>query len=191
MRVIGLIVSALTLLSPADAWQHSRAISSPVPLFSAFPVRELYTGPPASLKFNSASDREYLQALLGRTENTPNFAGHYRIVQFRIGNGPTGAVIVDSANGSVHRLPREIATDDFFIHATDCLPAFHGLAWARGEDEEDASVPLSFKESSELLIVRQCRSDGPVSTVDRSYYRWHGGKWHLVARFASPPPPIP
>jgi hypothetical protein len=34
-------------------------------------------------------------------------------VQFRIGNGPTGAVVVDSANGSVHRLPAEITEDDF------------------------------------------------------------------------------
>lgn len=191
MRAIAVIVWALTLLSPADAWQRPPAISNPIPHFSAFPVRELYAGPLASPKFNSASDREYLQALLGRTELTPNFAGHYRIVQFRIGEGPTGAVIVDSANGSMHRLPREIATDDFFLHATDCLPAFRGLPWAKAEDEEDASLPLSFRASSELLIVRRCRVGGLVSSVERSYYRWHGGKWHFVTRFASPPPPIP
>jgi hypothetical protein len=91
----------------------------------------------------------------------------------------------------VFRLPREIAKDDFFIHGTKCLPAFHGLAWAKGDDEEDASAPLSFKANSELLIVRQCRDDRLVSAVDRSYYRWHGGTWHLVGRSASPPPPIP
>jgi hypothetical protein len=35
-----MIVSALALLSPADAWQRSLSISGTVPLFSTFPVRE-------------------------------------------------------------------------------------------------------------------------------------------------------
>jgi len=188
MLSIAAVSAALTLLSGADDGRGSPPLRTPVvPLFSGFPVREVYTGPLATPKPKSASDREHLQALLGGATLAPNFAGHFRIVQFRTGSGPIGALLVDAKSGSVFHLPREIVRDGLFIDGADCLPSLRGLPWARLGDEEDPSTQLSFKTDSELLIVRQCRVDGRA--VDRSYYRWHGREWHLVKRFASPPPP--
>ncbi len=185
MLSVAVFIGALTLLPDADARTSPKVRT--VPLFSDFPVQKLYTGPVATPKLESASDKEHLQALLGRTPLTPNFAGQFTIVQFRTGSGPIGAVMVDSRSGSLFHLPREIVKNGFFIDRTDCLPSLRGVLWAKLGDEEDPSAPVSFKTDSELLVMRQCRAHGPV---DRSYYRWHGRRWHLVKRLASPPPPV-
>jgi len=105
-----------------------------------------------------------------------------------MGSGPLGGVVVDSKTGSIYRLPHEMVQDGVFIHGTDCLAALRGLQRAKAGDEEDAAAPLSFKNNSELLVVRQCRGDG--TAVERSYYRWHGRKWHFLKRLAGPPPPV-
>lgn len=161
------------------------------PHFSDFPVAKVYSGPIGNPKFKSASDEHYLGRLLSDIGDGPNFSGQFRLVQFRMGSGPLGAVVLDSKTGSIYRLPHEIVQDDFFIHSTDCLAALRGLQWAKASDEEDASAALSFKNNSELLVVRQCRVDGTaVTAVERSYYRWHGRKWHFLKRLAGPPPPL-
>jgi hypothetical protein len=157
------------------------------PHFSDFPVANVYSGPIGNPKFKSASDERYLGPLLSGIGDGPNFSGQFRVVRFRMGSGPLGAVLVDSKTGSVYRLPHEIVQDGFFIYGTDCLAAFRGLQWARASDEEDASAPLSFKNNSELLIVRQCRASG--TGVEWSYYRWHRRKWHFLKRLVGPPPP--
>lgn len=184
--------TVLTILLLGDAGRASSADQTlVVPLFSGFPAREVYTGPATGPRFKSAEERDILQVPLANTSLAPNFAGEFRIVQFRTGRGPLGAVMLDSKSGSVFRLPHEIVNDDFFIHGTECLPAYRGLSWAKLGDEWDPSEPLSFKNDSELLIVRMCRIEGTtVSAVDRSYYRWHGRKWHFIKRLVSPPVPV-
>ena len=161
------------------------------PHFSDFPVPKLFSGPIADPKFKDGSDEHYLGRLLSSIADSPNFSGQFRLVQFRLGDGPVGAVVFDSETGSIYRLPHEIVRDDFFVHGTDCLPALHGLKWAKLNDEDDASAPLSFKATSELLVVRQCRVDGTTErAVVVRYYRWHGRKWHFLKRGILPPPPV-
>jgi hypothetical protein len=143
------VFAAIATEQPAPAAQTTFG-----PRFSDFPVAKLYSGPISNPKFSSGSDEHYLGRLLSDIGDGPNFSGQFRLVQFRMGSGPLGAVVVDSKNGSIYRLPREIVQDDFFIHGTDCLAALRGLQWAKASDEEDASAPLSFKNASELLVVR-------------------------------------
>jgi len=158
------------------------------PHFADFPVEKVYDGPIGSPKFKSVSDEHYLRSLLSGMRDGPNFSGHFRLVQFRMGSGPLGAVLLESKTGSIYRLPHEIVQNEFFIHRTDCLAGLRGFRWAKASDEEDASAALSFKTDSELLVVRQCRVDG--TAVERSYYRWHEHKWHFLKRLAGPPPPV-
>jgi hypothetical protein len=159
--------------------------------FSAFPVREMYSGPSAVPRFKNASERDYLGPVLGHIAAAPNFARRFRLVQFRMGSGPIGAVVVDSKTGAVFHLPLDVVRDDFFIHDTDCLSRYHGMQLGDRRDEDEYAAPLSFKTRSELLIVRQCRYDGTaVTEVKWSYYRWHGGKWDLLARTLAAPPPV-
>jgi hypothetical protein len=170
--------------------QPSTSMRVPVgPIFTAFPVRTLYSGPTSTPRFKTTSEKDRL-AVLGGIALTPNFAGRFRVVQFRVGDGPVGAVVIDSKVGSVFRLPNDVVSHDFFIHNTDCLSAYRGLRSKTG-DEQDDSAPLSFKGDSELLIVRQCRMDGrAVTAVERRYYRWHGQKWRLVQRLSAAPPAV-
>src|SRR5262245_48196857 len=128
------------------AGQTSISMRHPVaPLFTSFPAGTPYRGPTATPSFKSTSDKDYLAPLLGGVPLTPNFAGQFRIVQFRMGDGPIGAVVIDSKNGSVFHLPNEVMRDDFFIHNTDCLSAYRGLDGSKTGDEQDDSAPLSFK----------------------------------------------
>lgn len=172
----------ITTEQPAPATRTTR-----FPHFSDFQVPQLYSGPIASPKFERAYDEHYVGHLLSRTSDGPNFSGQFRIVEFRTGNGPLGAIVIDSKTGSIYRLPHEIVMDDFFIHGTECLPALRGLQWAKLNDDDDATAPLSFKATSELLVVRQCRVDRAVVV---SYFRWHGRKWHFLKHGILPPPPV-
>ena len=192
MLSLAAAATALTVLFLDDAGRGSSADRTlVVPLFSWFPAREIYTGPAAAPRFKSAEERDILQVPLAGTPLAPNFAGRFRIFQFRTGSGQLGAILLDSKTGTVFRLPHEIVNDDFFIHGTECLPAYRGLSWAKAGDEGDPSEALSFKTDSELLIVRRCRAEGTsVTPVDKRYYRWHGRKWHLIKRLVSPPVPV-
>lgn len=189
MRIIVFAAAAfLVSLAGTTTGQPAPATRTMLfPHFSDFQVPKLYTGPIANPKFNRVSDEQIIGHLLGSTADGPNFSGQFRIIQFKIGNGPLGAIVVDSKTGSIYRLPPEIVLDGFFIHRTDCLPALRGLQWAKLNDEDDASAPLSFKATSELLVVRQCRID--QTTVVR-YYRWHGRKWHFLQSGILPPLPV-
>jgi len=162
------------------------------PSFGDFPVARLYTGPIATAKFKNASDEKRLGAVLRTVRAEPNFAGHWRIMQFRTGDGPLGAVLLDARSGDVFRLPQEIVGLGFYIPNTDCLASIR--RWQHPASvEEDDSLPLAFTSASELLIVRRCIVRGaPVVGMERNYYRWHRRKWCLLERVSlGPPPPEP
>ena len=63
----------------------------------------------------------------------------------------------------------------------------HAMQPSNLPEEENDSRPISFKLSSELLVVRQCRAGG--TAVERRYYRWHRRKWYFLKRGMVPPPP--
>ena len=171
---------------PEVAWDQSGT----GPAFSDFPVAEMYNGPIAKPSLQSRSDEEFLKSVLRAEVGPPNFAGQYRIVRFRIGDGPVGAVLFDVRTGVVSGLPAGIVGAGHFLYDTDCLPWFR---WGRRHavvEEQDDSLPLSFLPKSELLIARRCIvARGSVVGFERSYYRWHGRKWRLLKRMSSPPPP--
>lgn len=110
-----------------------------------------------------------------------NFAGHFILVQFEVGDGPIGAAIVDARTGSVYHLPKEVVAGGYFLGSTACLAMNKGRSYL---DEEDTTA-LSFRSNSELLIIRQCNGNG----FDRSYYLWHHQRWRLIAHGVLPPPP--
>ena len=144
------------------------------PSFTDYPVVLRYTGPIATVKFKNGSDKERLGGVLSTMTPEPNFAGKYRIVQFKMGEGPMGVVLVDARSGAVFRLPGEIVGRDLYIAHTDCLATIR--RWQHpAPGEVDHSMPLSFTSTSELLIIRQCiLVRASVVGVRRDYYRWHG-----------------
>jgi hypothetical protein len=98
--------------------------SSGLPEFSQFPAILPATGAIAIPKLRGKSNQIYRDAIEAGMKRGPNFAAHYALVSFRIGNGPLGAAVVDTDSGSVFHLPRQIAREDLFIYDTDCLEPF-------------------------------------------------------------------
>ena len=160
--------------------------------FSDCPVSDLFTGPVAKPTFNRKSDRQLRKVIQGGVKEGPNFAGHYVLVKFKIGEGPTGAVVVDAKSGSVFRLPSKVVREGFFVYDTECLALYN--KWrSSAADEDDDGSPLSFQPGSELLIVRRCKCPGNVVIVmEKSYFRWHRNRWTLLKSVTLPPaPPLP
>jgi hypothetical protein len=152
----------------------------------------VYHGPIASPKFSRKDDDLYRTILQDAIRKGPNFAGHFELVKFQLGNGPVGAVIVDAKSGSVFHLPSQVVREDFFIYDTDCLALNKKWRTSAAEEDDDASA-LSFLPGSELLIVKRCIGSGNVVRgMEKSYFRWHGKRWIVVKRVLLPPPtPLP
>jgi hypothetical protein len=155
--------------------------SSDAPQFSDFPADTFYPGKPGAPKLNS-TEPLFRGVVADGIRQGVNFAGHFILVRFQIGNGPIGAAIVDARTGSVYHLPKEVVASGYFLGSTACLSLNEGRSYL---DEEDTS-PLSFRSNSELLIIRQCNGNG----FDRSYYLWYQQRWRLVAHLVLPPPPL-
>src|SRR5690349_7308280 len=115
LRIPAILVAYMALYGVALAQIPPVSTRPSRLIFSTFPVRDVYSGPTVAPKFKMATDKSYLGSVLGGIAPAPNFAGRFRLVQFRIGSGPIGAVLVDSKTGTVSRLPLDLVRDDFFI----------------------------------------------------------------------------
>lgn len=150
------------------------ADSQPIICASA-PFRGAFAVPKSSRIVDSSLRKTIEEAV----QRGSNFAGHYSLVQFQIGEGPIGVLVVDAKSGSIFKLPQELVREDYFLYDTGCLDLFKATNLAR-----EAS-PLSFQPDSELLIVRRCVPGG----VEKSYLRWHRNRWNLIQRLSLPSPP--
>ncbi len=149
--------------------------------FKDYPASPPFQGAFALPKSGKIVDSSLRKTIGEAARRGPNFAGHYALVKFQIGDGPIGALVVDAKSGKVFRLPQQVTREDFLIHDTGCLDRFAALSLP-GE-----ASPLSFELESELLIVSRCIPAG----VERSYFRWRRNQWTLLQRVTSPPPPPP
>lgn len=103
--------------------QRNSAVTS-APRFSDLPASSPYDGPIAVPKIKRRSDEQRKTLIERAVKQGPNFAGHYILAKFQIGDGPIGAVVVDAKSGSVFHLPSQVVKEDFFIYNTDCLALY-------------------------------------------------------------------
>jgi len=175
MRQFLLIVLSIGLsIAPANADEH----------FSNYPAGALYTGPVPPLRFKEKSDKSFKALIEDAMKAGPNFAGKYRLVRFRTGNGPIKVVVVDMKSGMVFRLPPDVVEDGLYIYDAPCLELYK--RWQKGfADGEGDFLPLSYSPASELLVVKRCN----YSRAEESYFRLHNSKWDFIERVSRPPPP--
>ena len=149
------------------------------PQFSEYPAGEIYRGGPGTVRSTEKLDERYLPMIRDEVRLGPNFAGRYRIVKVRTGDGPIGAFVVDVASGLVIRPPKEVAGKGIHIGDTSYL----------GRNDESV---LSYATDSELLIVRRCISTNTLPrAIETSYFRWRNSKWTFLFRESLRPPPPP
>jgi hypothetical protein len=125
---------------------------------SEWPAGEPYVGPAANPRFSDMSDRHDLLMVKDEIKKGANFAAQYRLVEFRTGKGPIGAVVFEVKSGLSFHLPSAVGKG-FYIGDSQCLELY-GRWQGTVDRDHDGSVPLSFSSTSELLIIRRCVDPG-------------------------------
>jgi hypothetical protein len=134
---------------------------SALPRYADHPVKEQFSGKPASPDLKSDPEAKRFASVLSEgTKNGPNFAGSYTIVQWGCGAGCQSFMIVDAKNGSIH------------------TPRF------------SAERGLCFRKDSSLLIADPITREFLVNNVvpeqyKTNYYLWDGKKLSPIAESRS------
>lgn len=140
------------------------------PLFTDFPVQEVYQGKPAPAQLASRFDHLFRTVIRKGAEDGPNFAGHYTVVVWGCGTSCAQFVIVDASTGTVYD------------------PPFQSVV---GGDSKGLRKDwgLHFQLHSALFVAQGCLNEKNCAT---RYYQWDGERLVLlgagpVERFPDPP----
>ena len=183
MKRLFVIVGWLCIWAPT--WSGNvNAASQDQCRFSEWPARGLYVGPVANPRVTARPDAHDLSAVKDEIRKGPNSAARYRLVEFRTGKGPIGALVLDAKTGLSFHLPSVVVGGGFYIGDNECLELY-GRWQGTVSREDDNSKPLSYSPTSELLIIRRCVYPG---RAERFCFRWHKQRWKLISRQTLPPP---
>jgi hypothetical protein len=158
MALVVAIVAAVVVLVRVTTKQIERralaATTKPeVPTFAGFPVREIFTGTPATVDLASDPRAGTFRTRLRRgAAEGPNFAGHYTIVTWGCGTDCQVTAVVDARTGRVafapftaysgtaFRLDSRLLIENPRRPEDEGLPAAEGASLASlGPDPDDPS----------------------------------------------------
>ena len=127
------------------------AAAAQVPNFSDHPVEQVFKGQAAKPVLITPFQKRFRTQIRHQATSPPNFAGHYRIVQWGCGSSCVSIVIVDLETGAVYS------------------PPFSVLGYAAPYKYEGGDDELEYRVSSGLLVARGCPEDKNCGTY---YYVW-------------------
>jgi len=113
---------------------------TPSPRFEDFPAPTEWAGPAVAPKLTTRAERLYRTRLMNAAKESPNFAGHYRFVEWGCGSECVSGAIVDLSTGRVIAPPLA-ESSTAVLHFSVCQSAYEGSG---------AEVRLD----SRLMIVR-------------------------------------
>ncbi len=136
------------------SWQFAYNAAN-LPKFEDFPVQEIYSGQPADVDFTNhpglknfdeigGAGGGYKQLITDEVAKGPNFAGHYRIIDWGCGTSCRTAAIIDVASGEIIYSPLIDDSQNWTTNRPDFSP------WEN----------LDYQMGSALLIV------------NNKYYHW-------------------
>jgi hypothetical protein len=128
------------------------------PTFEAFPVREQFQGPVATLRLTTRQDREFRTALKRATRQKPNFAGHYILTTVGCGAACVMTAVIDAKTGKVQWLP------------------FTLCCW-----DADIQEPVEYRIDSDLIILHGQKNEQYPGTWS---VRFTNGRFGPVALIA-------
>lgn len=152
------------------------------PEFNAYATNDRLEGPPREPQLTTSWTRKYRtrirEGAAGREgfrkgrEHVemagPNFAGHYRVVNWGCGSGCLMMVIVDLKTGKVHPPPMSVAQrgEDRIV-----IPNL-GTGWG----------DFDFRESSRLFVMKTCPwgSSDPRSALYRGSREFCGTSYFII-----------
>lgn len=151
--------------------QEVRAKIMDLPRFENYPASQ-WTGPAATAKLTSPSERMFRTNLRAAAKEPPNFAGHYRVAIWGCGTRCVGGAMVDLQTGKVLPLPLggKGTGEEYWIFCTD---------WV-GEHT------LEYRRDSRLMVVRcggmQTDAEGN-SVPDLYYFVWEQNLFNEISHF--------
>lgn len=136
------------------------------PQFETYPPIRSFEGKPARPRFATLGQRQFRTIIEDAVKQGPNFAGHFRLVEWGCGTGCLSIAVVDVASGLVYdgpfgRLPR-------------------GSIYL-GPPPDPDTTGLSFRPESRLLIAAGCPN---WDKCGEYYYDWTGNRFKLILRTA-------
>lgn len=145
-------------ISPSVAGELVARPGEPEPVFSAFPVQDVYHGKPALAQPVSRFARTFRTVIREGAKEGPNFAGHFTVVMWGCGTSCAQFAIVDAITGTVYDPPyKSVVGGD-----TQGLLEHWGL---------------HFELDSRLFIAQGCPEEKNCAT---RYYRWDGSRLELL-----------
>lgn len=149
--------SFLLLLFPLSCLSQNTDSHLQPPKFSDFRVSQRFLGKNATPKITDKW-RLFRTRISSASKRLPNFAGHYRVVQWGCGSDCLKFVLLDLRSGSVYDAPFESLW----------LDAYQTHGW-RG-------AGLEYHANSRLLLADGCASDA----CSTSYYEWTGTAFRVI-----------
>lgn len=122
------------------------ALGAQIPTFDSFHTTEVFDGKPAKPLLRTPVQKRFATQIREQAMLPPNFAGHYKIIEWGCGSSCVSIAIVDLKTGRVYDGP-------FSILGYGTPYKYEG-----GDDE------LQYKVSSRLLIARGCPGDQNCGT---------------------------
>lgn len=136
--------------------------AAPSAKFTEFPARRMFAGKPAKARIVTAQQRYWAEWIVS---GKPNFAGHYRVVEWPCGTECMGLAIIDVKTGEVHAPP--LGSDRFPF----ALPI--------------ASTDFQYPEyrlNSTLFVLRNACPEGLTRQCWTYYFNWENDAFEVSAK---------
>jgi hypothetical protein len=98
----GVVIARLWLVPLLAPVSMQLASAATGPGFGEYPARQVFTGKPAKARIVTSQQRYWAEWIVS---GKPNFAGHYRVVDWPCGTECMGLAIIDVKTGTVHAPP--------------------------------------------------------------------------------------
>jgi hypothetical protein len=145
------------------------AAAAQIPTFEEFHVSEVFRGPAAKPVLRTQVQKRFATQIREQAVAPPNFAGHYKVVEWGCGTSCVSMAVADLATGNVYDGPFSI------------------LWYGPNYEYEGGDDEWEYRVSSRLLVTRGCPE---LKNCGTYYFEWRGDHFARL-RFAPHGPLLP
>jgi hypothetical protein len=150
------------------------ATAAQIPTFEDFHVSDVFRGAASKPVLRTQTQKRFAAQIREQAVAPPNFAGHYKIVEWGCGTSCVSIAVANLVTGNVYDGP------------------FSVLYYGPNYEYEGGDYDTEYLASSRLLIARGCPDGGPgeEENCGAYYFEWRGDHFARL-RFAPHGPLLP